>query len=60
MDKIQYRKKAGKIIFEIGLARLFSLTNAFHYSEQKNRQYKGIISIKFIPGFSGFMDRFMI
>ena len=35
LDKIQYRKKVGKIIFEIGPAGLFSLTNALHYSEQE-------------------------
>jgi len=45
LDKILYRKKVGKIIFEIGPARLFSLTNALHYSEQKKT---GSIKVLFL------------
>jgi hypothetical protein len=45
LDKIQYRKKVGKIIFEIGPAGLFSLTNALHYSEQNKT---GSIKVLFL------------
>ncbi len=45
LDKIQYRKKVGEIIFEIGPAGLFSLTNALHYCEQNKT---GSIKVLFL------------